>query len=114
MESVTITLNVTGLSIEKAKELTMHEILELIQNSPSVDAEHKVSSGLCYIDGKFKWAFNWIGGGFNDVWAADYYSARKEIYKQFGDDLEVDLKTLKRATAAEDAERGRIANMFTD
>jgi hypothetical protein len=52
-------------------------------------------------NGKYRYQFNWIGGGFNDVWAKNLKEFKAEVKRQFGNsNLEVDYKTLHKATAS--------------
>lgn len=46
--------------------------------------------------------FNWIGGGYNSVWADSLDAAIVEIGRKFGNsNLQVDLKTLHVGTMQE-------------
>ena len=52
-------------------------------------------------NGKYRYQFNWIGGGFNDVWAKNLKEFKAEVKRQFGNsNLEVDYKTLHKATVS--------------
>ncbi len=51
--------------------------------------------------GQYRYQFNWIGGGFNDIWAKNIIEFMAEVKRQFGNsNLEVDYKTLHKATAS--------------
>ena len=54
---------------------------------------------LLKVNGNYRYQFNWIGGGWNDVWAKDIKDFRREIQKQFGNCLlNVDYNSLHKAT----------------
>lgn len=49
--------------------------------------------------GQYRYLFNWIGGGYNDVWAKNLTEFKRELKRQFGNsNLEVDYNTLHKAT----------------
>ena len=49
--------------------------------------------------GQYRYQFNWVGGGFNDVWAKNLKEFKVELKRRFGNsNLEVDYKTLHKAT----------------
>ena len=49
--------------------------------------------------GQYRYQFNWIGGGFNDIWAKNIIEFMAEVKRQFGDS-KVDYTTLHKATAS--------------
>ena len=49
--------------------------------------------------GQYRYQFNWVSGGFNDVWAKNLKEFKSELKRQFGNsNLDVDYKTLHKAT----------------
>jgi hypothetical protein len=49
--------------------------------------------------GQYRYQFNWIGGGFNDVWAKNIKEFKLELKRQFGNsNLEVNYDSLHKAT----------------
>lgn len=49
--------------------------------------------------GQYRYQFNWVSGGFNDVWAKNLKEFKSEFKRQFGNsNLDVDYKTLHKAT----------------
>lgn len=51
--------------------------------------------------GQYRYQFNWIGGGFNDIWAKNIIEFMDEVKRQFGNsNLEVDYTTVHKATAS--------------
>jgi hypothetical protein len=51
--------------------------------------------------GQYRYQFNWIGGGFNDIWAKNIIEFMAEVKSQFGNsNLKVDYTTLHKATAS--------------
>jgi hypothetical protein len=51
--------------------------------------------------GQYRYQFNWIGGGFNDIWAKNIFEFMAEVKRQFGNsNLEVDYTTVHKATAS--------------
>lgn len=64
-------------------------------------------------NGKYRYQFNWIGGGFNDVWAKNLKEFKAEVKRQFGNsNLEVDYKTLHKATASGAKSWDDVGNMM--
>ena len=50
-------------------------------------------------NGQYRYQFNWISGGFNDVWAKNLKDFKVELKRRFGNsNLDVDYKTLHKAT----------------
>jgi hypothetical protein len=49
--------------------------------------------------GQYRYQFNWVSGGFNDVWAKNLKEFKVELKRRFGNsNLDVDYKTLHKAT----------------
>jgi hypothetical protein len=49
--------------------------------------------------GQYRYQFNWVSGGFNDVWAKNLKEFKVELNRQFGNsNLDVDYRTLHKAT----------------
>lgn len=46
--------------------------------------------------GEYRYQFNWVGGGFNQIWAKNLKEFKAEVKHRFG--LEVDYNTLHKAT----------------
>ena len=64
-------------------------------------------------NGKYRYQFCWIGGGFNDVWAKNLKEFKAEVKRQFGNsNLEVDYKTLHKATESGARSWDRAGNMM--
>ena len=50
-------------------------------------------------NGQYRYQFNWVSGGFNDVWAKNLKEFKVELKRRFGNsNLDVDYKTLHKAT----------------
>ena len=51
--------------------------------------------------GQYRYQFNWVGGGFNDIWAKNLIEFMAEVKRQFGNsNLKVDYTTVHKATAS--------------
>ena len=61
--------------------------------------------------GQYRYQFNWIGGGFNDIWAKNIIEVMAEVKRQFGDS-KVDYTTLHKATASSAREWDKAGNMM--
>ena len=49
--------------------------------------------------GEYRYQFNWVSGGFNDVWAKNLKEFKSELKRRFGNsNLDVDYRTLHKAT----------------
>jgi hypothetical protein len=49
--------------------------------------------------GQYRYQFNWVSGGFNDIWAKNLKEFKSELNRQFGNsNLDVDYRTLHKAT----------------
>lgn len=72
-------------------------------------------------NGNYLYLFNWIGGGFNDVWAP----TKKEAYKRIMDErrlaeskypslvkLRPDYKSIRRCTYSEYQEQNKLGWML--
>lgn len=63
--------------------------------------------------GQYRYQFNWVGGGFNDIWAKNLTEFKSELKRQFGkSSLKVDYNTLHKATASAAREWDRAGNMM--
>jgi hypothetical protein len=63
--------------------------------------------------GQYRYLFNWISGGFNDIWAKDLKEFRSELKRQFGNsNLKVDYNTLRKATPTQSEQWDRIGWMM--
>ena len=61
--------------------------------------------------GQYRYQFNWIGGGFNDIWAKNIIEFMAEVKRQFGDS-KVDYTTLHKATESSAREWDKAGNMM--
>lgn len=49
--------------------------------------------------GEYRYQFNWVEGGFNDIWAKNLKEFKAEFKRQFGNsNLTVNYNTLHKAT----------------
>jgi len=63
--------------------------------------------------GQYRYQFNWIGGGFNDIWAKNIIEFMAEVKRQFGNsNLKVDYTTVHKATERSAKEWDRAGNMM--
>ena len=63
--------------------------------------------------GQYRYQFNWIGGGFNDIWAKNIIEFMAEAKRQFGNsNLKVDYTTLHKATASSAKSWDTAGNMM--
>ena len=63
--------------------------------------------------GQYRYQFNWVGGGFNDVWAKNLKEFKVELKRRFGNsNLEVDYKTLHKATESAARSWDKAGNMM--
>ena len=63
--------------------------------------------------GQYRYQFNWIGGGFNDIWAKNLKEFKSELKRQFGkSNLSVDYNTLHKATPTGARDWDRAGNMM--
>ena len=63
--------------------------------------------------GEYRYQFNWVGGGFNDVWAKNLKEFKVELKRRFGNsNLEVDYKTLHKATESAARSWDKAGNMM--
>jgi hypothetical protein len=63
--------------------------------------------------GQYRYLFNWMSGGFNDIWAKNLTEFKKELNKQFPGS-KVNYDTLHKATLTRSREWDRIGNMWWD
>jgi len=66
-------------------------------------------------NGQYKYQFNWIGGGWNDIWAKNLVEFKKEAKRRFGNlsYLEVDYSTLHKATESESRAWDKAGHLAT-
>jgi hypothetical protein len=63
--------------------------------------------------GQYRYQFNWIGGGFNDIWAKNIIEFMAEVKRQFGNsNLKVDYTTLHKATESGAKSWDKAGNMM--
>ncbi len=63
--------------------------------------------------GQYRYQFNWVGGGFNDIWAKNLKEFKAELKRQFGkSNLSVDYNTLHKATPSGARDWDRAGNMM--
>lgn len=62
-------------------------------------------------NGQYRYLFNWVGGGFNDIWAKDLIEFKSELKRQFPSGV-VNYDTLRKATPTESREWDRIGDMM--
>jgi hypothetical protein len=63
--------------------------------------------------GQYRYQFNWIGGGFNDIWAKNIIEFMAEVKRQFGNsNLKVDYTTLHKATESGARSWDKAGNML--
>jgi hypothetical protein len=60
--------------------------------------------------GEYRYQFNWVGGGFNQIWAKNLKEFKAEVKRKFS--LEVDYNTLHKATASEAKSWDLVGNMM--
>jgi hypothetical protein len=61
--------------------------------------------------GEYEYAFNWIEGGFNQVWANTYEDALKKALFMASKHLHVDLTTIRKVTVQQSRDLTKIGNM---
>jgi hypothetical protein len=63
--------------------------------------------------GQYRYQFNWIGGGFNDIWAKNIIEFMAEVKRQFGNsNLKVDYTTVHKATESSAKSWDTAGNMM--
>jgi hypothetical protein len=63
--------------------------------------------------GQYRYLFNWVGGGFNDIWAKNLKEFKSELKRRFPNSkLEVNYNTLHKATASGSEEWDVAGNMM--
>jgi hypothetical protein len=64
--------------------------------------------------GNYRYLFNWVGGGFNDIWARNLKEFRSKVKEQFPSLYrEVNYSTLHKATPTLSKEWDRMGWMMT-
>jgi hypothetical protein len=64
-------------------------------------------------NGKYRYQFNWVSGGFNDVWAKNLKDFKVELKRQFGNsNLDVDYNTLHKATESGARSWDKVGDML--
>jgi hypothetical protein len=61
--------------------------------------------------GQYRYLFNWVGGGWNDIWASDLKEFKSELQRQFPGSV-VNYDTLYKATPTQAKEWDRLGNMM--
>lgn len=63
--------------------------------------------------GQYRYQFNWVGGGFNQIWAKNLIEFMAEVKRQFGNsNLKVDYTTVHKATESSARSWDRAGNMM--
>ncbi len=63
--------------------------------------------------GQYRYQFNWVEGGFNDIWAKNLKEFKAEFKRQFGNsNLTVNYNTLHKATESGARSWDRAGNML--
>jgi len=63
--------------------------------------------------GQYRYQFNWVSGGFNDIWAKNLKEFKVELNRQFGNsNLDVDYNTLHKATESGARSWDKAGNML--
>lgn len=62
--------------------------------------------------GQYRYLFNWVGGGWNDIWAADLKEFKSEVKRQFSSGG-VNYDTLYKATPTESRQWDRLGHLMT-
>lgn len=75
--------------------------------------QNKRESLLKNTQGQYRYLFNWVGGGFNDIWAKNLSEFKSELNRQFPDS-KVNYDTLYKATPTQSREWDRLGNMMWD
>lgn len=65
------------------------------------------------VNNEYLYLFNWVEGGFNDVWAPNKREAIKRIKKEFGGSLTPDTKSMRRCTYSQYQEQNRLGWMMS-
>jgi hypothetical protein len=64
--------------------------------------------------GEFNYHFNWIGGGFNDVWARDLQHFKEVVKERFPNSHPmVNYSTVRRVTETEERAISKMAYLMT-
>ena len=76
---------------------------------PSVKRENLLKNSK----GQYRYQFNWVGGGFNDIWAKNLTEFKSELKRQFGNsNLDVNYNTLHKATECGAKEWDKAGDMM--
>lgn len=76
---------------------------------PSVKREKLLKNSK----GQYRYQFNWVGGGFNDIWAKDLTEFKSELKRQFKVwNPGVDYTTLHKATESSAKEWDKAGDMM--
>ena len=63
--------------------------------------------------GQYRYQFNWVSGGFNDIWAKNIVEFMAEVKRQFGNsNLKVDYTTVHKATESSAKSWDKAGNMM--
>jgi hypothetical protein len=63
--------------------------------------------------GQYRYQFNWVSGGFNDIWAKNIIEFMAEVKRQFGNsNLKVDYTTVHKATESSAKSWDKAGNMM--
>jgi hypothetical protein len=63
--------------------------------------------------GQYRYQFNWVEGGFNDIWAKNLKEFKAEFKRQFGNsNLTVNYNTLHKATESGARSWDKAGNML--
>ena len=63
--------------------------------------------------GQYRYQFNWVSGGFNEIWAKNLKEFKVELKRRFGNsNLDVDYNTLHKATESGARSWDRAGNML--
>ena len=63
--------------------------------------------------GQYRYQFNWVSGGFNDIWAKNIIEFMSEVKRQFGNsNLKVDYTTVHKATESSAKSWDKAGNMM--
>lgn len=64
--------------------------------------------------GEYNYHFNWIGGGFNDVWAKNIKHFKEVVRERFPASYRmVDMDSVRKVTPSEERELSRMAYLMT-
>jgi hypothetical protein len=72
----------------------------------------KIENLLKNSRGQYRYLFNWVGGGFNDIWARDFKEFESELKRQFPGSA-VNYSTLHKATPTQSSAWDRMGWIMT-